>query len=127
MAGFELWDGRWDLHAVVVNGLPTWRWGWAPPGLSTHRQLTAIKRRPGGQEPYGRLTWRRGKGWAWLYREGLSKPKRTPSAAVLAALDKAMAARRWCPVGQHDAGYCIPRVSLGMCVDCWEQRPWMAA
>lgn len=117
-----LWDGRIDLHGEWVAGIRTWRWTSAPTGLSTRRQLTGAGRRPAGQEPYGRLVCRRGRRWAWLYRDDLTRPKRAPSTAVLAALDKAMAARRWCPSCRQDAGHCVPRIALGMCVDCWEER-----
>jgi hypothetical protein len=53
---------------------------------------------------------------AYLYRVDLAKPKRVPTAAQLAALGKALAARRTCPECGADAGYVIP--ARGMCNDC---------
>ncbi|MFE7077241.1 RRQRL motif-containing zinc-binding protein [Streptomyces sp. NPDC057620] len=74
----------------------TFRWKQAPPGLATRRQLRERGLCPGGQEPVARIECRRGQRWAWLYRIDLAKPKRTPTLAQEAALDKAMSARQTC-------------------------------
>jgi hypothetical protein len=111
-----LWDGRqavgWEHH-----GMPVFRFRWAPAGLATRRQLRASRLCPGRQEPYALLVWRQGRRWAWLYRLDLAKPSRTPTAAQLDALDRAMTARRTCGRCGAVADYCIP-TSCGMCVDC---------
>jgi hypothetical protein len=54
---------------------------------------------------------------AYFYDLRTARPKRVPTAAQLAALGKAMAARRTCPDCGQVKAYCIPR-SLGACVDC---------
>jgi len=54
---------------------------------------------------------------AYLYSIAAAKPKRVPTAAQLAAVEKALAARRICPSCGQDVGYCIP-LSLGECIDC---------
>lgn len=116
-----------DAHPVRVlgpgrhrYGIPTYPWRCAPAGLSTRRQLAAAGLRPGGQPPAAQVMWpSSGAGFAYLYRLDLAKPKRTPTAAQLAALGRALAARRRCPKCGADAGYVIPRC-LGMCVPCHE-------
>jgi hypothetical protein len=54
---------------------------------------------------------------AYLYRLDAAKPKRTPTPAQLAALGKALAARRRCPACGADAGYVLAR-RLGTCNPC---------
>jgi hypothetical protein len=54
---------------------------------------------------------------AYLYSIAAAKPKRVPTAGQLAAVGKALAARRICRSCGQDAGYCIP-TSLGECIDC---------
>jgi hypothetical protein len=100
-------------------GIPTYPWRTAPDGLATRRQLAARGLRPGGQPVTAQVMWGRTSrpGVAYLFRLDLAKPKRTPTAAQLAALAVATAARRRCPKCGADAGYVIPRC-LGMCVPC---------
>jgi hypothetical protein len=99
--------------------IPTYPWRTAPDGLATRRQLAARGLRPGRQPVCAQVMWGRyARPWvAYLFRLDLAKPKRTPTAAQLAALAKAAAARRRCPQCGCDAGYVIPR-SLGTCVPC---------
>ena len=54
---------------------------------------------------------------AYLYRADLALPKRQATPAQLAALAKALAARRTCPTCGTEKPYCIPR-STGVCNDC---------
>jgi hypothetical protein len=54
---------------------------------------------------------------AYLYSIAAAKPKRVPTTAQLAAMEKALAARRTCPSCRQDVGYCIP-TSLGECIEC---------
>lgn len=100
-------------------GIPTYVWRMAPDGLLTRRQLAARGLRPGGQEVQAQIMWRRAGrvAVAYLYAVELAKPKRVPSAAQLTALDRALAARRTCPVCGKDAGYVLPR-RLGVCLAC---------
>jgi hypothetical protein len=95
------------------------RYGWAPDGLATTRQLAAQGLRPGGQDVAGWLVWRRGNraGWAYLYRLDLAKPKRVMTEARWAAIARCNAAQRICPTCGRDDGYRIPR-SLGECWPC---------
>ena len=91
--------------------------GGHPPGLLTTRQLRARGLRPGGQDIAAQILWRRGKRVAYLYREDLAKPKRQATPAQLAAIDRALRARRTCPACGTEKPYCIPR-STGECNDC---------
>jgi hypothetical protein len=106
-------------------GLPTYPYYWAPAGLLTRRQLRAKGLRPGGQDIAAQILWRhrRNRRVAYLYREDQSLPKRHATAAQLAAIGKALQARRTCPTCGHEKPYCIPP-SAGECNDCaarWDQ------
>jgi len=98
-------------------GLPTYPYHWAPKHLATIRQLRARGLRPGGQQPAAQILWRKGRRVAYLYRLDLALPKRTATVAQLAAIAKALAARRTCPTCQAEKDYYIP-LSLGECNDC---------
>ncbi|MEU9226122.1 RRQRL motif-containing zinc-binding protein [Streptomyces massasporeus] len=103
-----------------MGSLPTYRWGLAPDGLATRRQLRALGLRPDGQDVAGQLERprrRRGPLVAYLYRIEQAKPVRPMTPSKWAALAKANAARRICPECRRDAGYVIPP-SLGMCPTC---------
>ncbi|MFG3666771.1 RRQRL motif-containing zinc-binding protein [[Kitasatospora] papulosa] len=103
-----------------MAALPVYRWRLAPAGMATRRQLRAMGLRPGGQDVAAQLERprrRRGPLVAYLYRIDRAKAVRPMTPARMAALAKAMTARRTCPECRTDAGYCIPR-SLGMCVPC---------
>ncbi|MEU5700546.1 RRQRL motif-containing zinc-binding protein [Streptomyces aurantiacus] len=102
------------------HGIPTFPWRMAPDGYATFRQLRARGLRPGGQPVAAQVLrprYRRGPLVAYLYRLDAAKPVRPMTPARWAALAKANAARRCCPVCRRDAGYVIP-LSLGMCVPC---------
>jgi len=101
-------------------GLPTYPYHWAPDGLLTIRQLRVKGLRPGGQDIAAQILWRRGKRVAYLYREDLAKPKRAATINQLAAIGKALRARRICPTCGAEKTYCIPR-SRGECNDCASQ------
>lgn len=65
----ELWDGRVVWSWGSADGLPAFRWGWAPEGLLTLDQLHAADlQRSRGQDPYAVLVWRGGRRTASLYR-----------------------------------------------------------
>jgi hypothetical protein len=100
-------------------GIPTFWWRGAPAGYATRRQLRERGLCPGGQPVAAQILWRGvgGVRAAYLYRLDLARPKRTPSAAQLRALDKAMRARRTCSTCRNVRSYCIPR-SLGECLEC---------
>lgn len=53
----------------------------------------------------------------YLYRLALAKPVRPMTPAKAAALAKARAARRTCPICGQDAGYVLP-AHLGTCLAC---------
>jgi hypothetical protein len=110
-------DGK--SQPVGDGRYPPFRWGLAPVGVMTRRQLRAAGLRPGGAEPVARLVWRRGERWAELYAVNLAKPKRPMTQAKQRALDAAMTARRTCPLCARDAGYVLP-THLGCCLDCAE-------
>jgi len=100
-------------------GMPTYPYHWAPPGLLTVRQLRARGLRPGGQEIAAQIFWqhRRHRRVAYLYRADRAKPKRQATAAQLAAIGRALVARRTCPTCGQVKPYYIPR-SVGECNDC---------
>lgn len=106
-------------------GIPTYPWGSriAPEHLLTRRQLRELERSIGGQEPVAQLLAPRPGGRfsvAYLYDLAASRPKRTVTAAVRAAVQRALAARRTCPAcpgGPRDVGYYLRR-SIGVCMDC---------
>jgi len=98
-------------------GLPTYPYRWAPDGLLTARQLRARGLRPGGQDIAAQILWRKGKRVAYLYRADLAKPKRTATPAQLAAIDKALTARRTCPECRQVKEHYISR-RHGQCWDC---------
>jgi hypothetical protein len=100
-------------------GIPTYWWQGAPPGYATRRQLRQRGFCPGGQPIAAQILWRGigGTRIAYLYRLDLARPKRTATPAVLAALAKAMHARRTCPTCHRVRPYIIPR-SLGECLNC---------
>ncbi|MGW3328626.1 RRQRL motif-containing zinc-binding protein [Streptomyces virginiae] len=103
-----------------MTTVPVYRWRLAPDGLATRRQLRAIGLRPGGQDVVAQIERprrRRGPLVAYLYRIDRARPVRPMTARRAAALAKANAARRRCPICRRDAGYVIP-TSLGMCVPC---------
>lgn len=111
----QLWDGRrWPGR--VRNGLPEFRFGQAPAGLSTRRQLRERGLSRGGQEPFARLTWKRDRRFAWLYVDDKAKAKRTPSDKQLAAVNKALAARKVC-AECGPVEHCV-RTSDQLCGDC---------
>ncbi|MEQ4207929.1 RRQRL motif-containing zinc-binding protein [Actinopolymorpha sp. B9G3] len=121
----QLWDGR-QVPGRWISGLPAFRYGWAPDGLATRRQVRAKRLCPGGHEPYALLVWRRDRAFAWLYRLDLAQPSRIPTAAQQAALTRAMAARRWCAGCQQHADHCVAR-STGLCGDCMAKQTGLAA
>jgi hypothetical protein len=106
----------WQPTAWMQAGLPAWSWRGAPAGLVTRRQMRAAGLAPGGAAPVGLVVCRQGRRWAHLWDERELAPKRVPSPAQLAALERALAARRWCPSCRRHVGYCVP-LSLGRCVD----------
>jgi hypothetical protein len=112
----------WD-PAGSRYGIPTYPWRMAPPHLATLRQLTAAGLRPGGQGIQAQILWRSrrhgapGVRAAYLYDLRFALPKRAATPAQLAALGKALAARRRCPECGADRGYVLPR-RWGVCVPC---------
>jgi hypothetical protein len=104
-------------------GFPTFPFRYAPDGLATLRQLRAAGLRPGGNDPVAQILWRHRKQTriAYLYRIDLAKPKRTATPAQRTAIDKALLARRTCPVCRQLKDYFMPR-STGACLICEPRR-----
>jgi hypothetical protein len=110
-------DGR---SAPAYSGeWVAFKFGLAPQGLATYRQLAANGLRPGGAQPVAELSWWHGRSRriAYLYDVAAAKPKRPMTPAKTAALAKAMRAKRTCPDCRRALDYVIPK-SLGRCVDC---------
>jgi hypothetical protein len=106
---------------------PIYRYGWAPEGLATRRQLRATGLRPGGQPIVGEIRWtkKRPQGpiesrVAYLYRIDRALPKREATPAQLVSLAKCIAVRSTCPKCSEIKDYCISH-ALGSCNDCYER------
>ncbi|MGY2025866.1 RRQRL motif-containing zinc-binding protein [Nocardia gipuzkoensis] len=82
------------MTAVHDEQPGTFAWRAAPSHLKTRRQLRAAGLRPGGQDPAALMvrepTGRKRRLWAYLFDVGKAAPKRTASAAQLAAVEKAV-------------------------------------
>lgn len=102
------------------------RYGWAPSGLSTVRQLAARGLRPGGQDVAGWLVWGPGNRprWAYLYRTDLARPKRAMTPPRWRAVTAMNTAQQVCPKCGRDVGYRISRRER-CCWDC-APNPWAA-
>jgi hypothetical protein len=98
-------------------GLPTYPYRYAPAGLATLRQLRAAGLRPGGQDIAAQILWRKGKRVAYLYDIARAKTKRVATPAQLAAIQRALRARRICVSCGVEKPYYIPR-RYGECLDC---------
>ncbi|MFG3384385.1 RRQRL motif-containing zinc-binding protein [Streptomyces sp. NPDC047999] len=113
-----------DPYDQDNGAIPVFRWRQAGPAYATRRQLRVMGLRPGGQEPVARIECRRGARFAWLYRVDLALPKRTPTLAQEAALDRAMAARQQCPGPcRRRYHHCLPLRTLGTCLECYDGTP----
>jgi hypothetical protein len=100
---------------------PTYRYGWAPVGLATRRQLTALGLTRAGTPIAAQITWRNGNRIAYLYRVSDCRARQPPTPQQAAALTRAMAARRTCTICHRDVGYCLPRRWVS-CLDCQEKK-----
>jgi hypothetical protein len=100
------------------GGIPTYPWRLAPQGLATRRQLRARRLSPGGQDSVAQIVCRRGRLIGYLYDIDKAAPAREATAAVLEALDKAMAAPQTCPTCRIRYDYCLPLKTLGSCFAC---------
>lgn len=59
----------------------------------------------------------------WLYDLAAAHPKRVPTLAQEAALDRAMAARQTCPRCLRRYVYVLPLRTLGTCLECHDGTP----
>ncbi|GGX58473.1 RRQRL motif-containing zinc-binding protein [Streptomyces chartreusis] len=113
-----------DLYADPSGAIPTYKWRQAPKGLATRRQLRAMGLSRGrGNDPVAQIECRGGKRVAYLYRIDLAVPKRVPTLAQEAALDKAMARRQTCPKCRRRYHRCLPLRKLGSCLECFDGTP----
>jgi hypothetical protein len=119
MAGYQ---ARFLDPEGRTYGIPTYPWQSAPLGLATRRQLRDRGLCPGGQVVAAQVMWRRRGDTvvAYLYDVATARPKRTATPAVLAAVGKALRARRTCPTCREVKDYFIPR-RYGECLDCLER------
>ena len=114
-----------DPAGARHGGMPTTHWGGADPAVyATRRQLAAEGLQPNRQPVAAQLMWWGITGYggygervASLYLRELAAPKRPATAAQLAALEKANAARRTCSTCEQVMPYVIPR-KFGECVAC---------
>ena len=100
-------------------GFPTFPFRYAPDNLATRRQLRAEGLCPNGSNPVAQILWRHRKQVriAHLYRRDFAAPKRHATPAQLAAIGKALQARRTCRHCGQLRNYYIPR-STGACLEC---------
>ncbi|MEV6524666.1 RRQRL motif-containing zinc-binding protein [Longispora sp. NPDC051575] len=98
-------------------GIPVYRFNLAPSGLATVRQLRSLGLRPGGQDVVGEISWRKGRRVAYLYDITKALPKRQATPAQLAAIGRALLARRTCSTCGEVKEYYIPR-RYGECLGC---------
>ena len=121
-----LWDGRTVFSRGRVGRLAVFAWrgrpGGVPDGLATRRQLRSAGWRPNGQDPYALLMFGHRKPYrriefADLFRIDLAAPKRVATRAQLAAISKALMARRTCPECRQVKDYYLP-TSEDKCWEC---------
>jgi hypothetical protein len=110
------WSGE-QWPGVLANGLPTFRFRCAPPGLVTRRQLRAAGLCPGGQDIAAQLVWRGGRRWAGLYRRDLAVVSPGATTAQLEALRRANHALRTCTGCGRLWDFRLPRI--GGVRRCW--------
>jgi hypothetical protein len=117
LVDLELWDGRNTWCHGYREGLPWWRWRWAPTGLLTKKQLHAAGRRLArGQDPYGLIVWKRGRRTAALYRLDLTLPAYRVTPAKLVAVAAMERGRRTCRRCRTIRPYRMPTSTWR----CWE-------
>jgi hypothetical protein len=120
LVDLELWDGRHTWCHGYREGLPWWRWGWAPRELRTRKQIHAAGRRLArGQDPYGLIVWKRGKRTAALYRLDQTWPSRRKTPALLASVEAMERARRTCRRCRTTCERRLP-TSTRMCGPCMD-------
>ncbi|GGT08193.1 hypothetical protein GCM10010156_76590 [Planobispora rosea] len=115
----RFWDPDGERHSI-----PTYPWKMAPAHLLTRRQLAARNLTPGRQGVQAQVLWasrcsghRDGVRAAYLYDVAQARPKRPATVRQLAALERAMAARRRCPQCGTDAGYVLSKY-METCLKC---------
>lgn len=122
-----VFDGR-THHAALCrgfrDGLPMFGWGEAPSTLLTRSQLREAGLRPNGQEPVALLVFRHVKPYrrettAELFSVELAAPRRVPTAAQLAAIERALEARRVCVDCARIGTDYVP-TSTRQCLECFE-------
>lgn len=118
---YELWDGSATWCWGTVDGLPAFKYGWAPSGLATRAQLQQRRlRRSRGQEPYGVVFWRSARfGFRVvdLYRVDQAIPSRPMSPRWRASLSLAYLAHCTCRVCGREADGYLP-TSIWACALC---------
>lgn len=116
------WSESPILTVGMIDGIPAIPWGWADRTVvATRRQLRAAGLRPGG-DPVAALAFQhrrpaRSVEHADLYLIAQAKPKRQATPAQLAAVRKALAARRTCQLCGHEQDYYLSTLSR-LCTRC---------
>lgn len=114
------WSPTVIVTVGMVDGLPAIPWGAADPTLlATARQLRHQGLRPAGADPVAvlhRQAGRRRIEYANLYLIGQAKPRRR-ATPQLAAIEKALAARRTCQLCGREQDYYLSTLSR-LCVPC---------
>ncbi|MEV6607454.1 RRQRL motif-containing zinc-binding protein [Kutzneria sp. NPDC051319] len=118
------WSPYPEFTHGLHDGLPLLPTKWAPPHLlATRRQLNALGKRPGGQDPvallYGYSETGHCQWFANLYLISRAKPKLPMTPRKWHALNLANLARRECKRCHRARDYVIPP-TFGMCFPCVE-------
>ena len=101
-------DGRAVWADGLLGGLPVWKWGTAPIGLLTDRQLARERLRINGQDPVGLVVWHRtgcGEQAARLFDVNKAAEIRPMTPGRRRTVEAMLAARRRCSVCGPVAGY----------------------
>lgn len=94
-------DGRTVWADGLLGSLPVWKWGTAPVGLLTDRQLAAERLRTNGQRVVGLIPWRKsgcGVQLARLYDVNQAAEIRPMTPGRRRTVEAMLAARRRCAV-----------------------------
>lgn len=120
----ELWDGRNVWCWGQIDGLPAFKWGWAPDGLATRDQIHRMspkRQLSRGQDPYAVLFWhssRFGFRTANLYRVDQTRRAFPETPARRRARRQAYLAHFQCAAGHRSPRYVHPTYRLcDACMD----------
>lgn len=115
-----------DPTGERYDGVPTYRWGDAPPHLMTRRMLAAAGLRKNGQSPVAEMRRYVG-GWqvAYLYDRNMAAPRRPWTSAKQAAVQAAADSKKWCRSCNRQLDYVPQDFTCERCRSGAEERTVM--